>query len=59
LFGHFTLVYLFAIDDDVGWGGDAEADLVTAEADHRDDDIATDAQGFVGTAAQDEHVFTP
>jgi hypothetical protein len=57
--GHFALVHFFAIDDDVRRSGDAQADLVTAEADHGDDDIATDAQRFVGTAAEDEHVFTP
>jgi hypothetical protein len=52
-------VHLFAIDYDARWSGDTEADLVTAEANHGDDDIATDAQGFVGAAAEDEHVFTP
>jgi hypothetical protein len=57
--GHFTLVHFFAIDDDVWRGGYTEADLVAAEADHGDDDVAPDAQGFIGTAAEDEHVFTP
>jgi hypothetical protein len=52
-------MHLFAVDDDVRWCGNTEADLVAAEADHGDDDIATDAQGFVGAAAEDEHVFTP
>jgi hypothetical protein len=57
--GHFTLVHFFAIDDNVRRSGDTQADLVTAQADHGDDDIAIDAQGFVGTAAEDEHGVTP
>jgi hypothetical protein len=57
--GHFALVHLLAIDDDVGWSSDTEPDLIAAEANHGDDDIATDSQGLVGTAAEDEHVFTP
>jgi hypothetical protein len=52
-------MHLFAVDDDAWRSGDTAADLVSAEADHRDDDIATDAQRFVGTAAEDEHAFTP
>jgi hypothetical protein len=52
-------MHLLAVDDNIGRSGDTEADLVTAEANHGDDDIATDAQGFVGTAAEDEHVLTP
>ena len=46
--GQFTLVHLFAIDDDVGRSSDTEPDLIAAEADHGDDDIATDSQGLVG-----------
>jgi hypothetical protein len=57
--GHFALVHFFAIDRNVRRSGDTQADLVTAEADHGDDDTATNAEGFVGTAAEDEHVFTP
>jgi hypothetical protein len=51
-------VHLFAVYYDVRRSSDAEADLVTAEADHCDDDIAADAQGFIGAAAEDEHVFS-
>jgi hypothetical protein len=57
--GHLTLVHFFAIDDNVRRGADTQADLITAEAHDGDDDVATDAQGFVRTAAEDEHVFTP
>ena len=42
-------------DDDFRRRGDAETDLVSAEAHHCDDDIFADAQGFVGTAAENEH----
>jgi hypothetical protein len=50
-------VHLLAIDDDIGRSSDTEPDLIAAEPDHGDDDIATDAQGLVGTAAEDEHLF--
>jgi hypothetical protein len=52
-------VHLFAIDDHVLRSSDPETDLVAAEADHGDDDVATDSQGFIGAAAEDEHAFTP
>ena len=46
-------MHLFTIDDDIRWCTDAEADLVSTETNDCDDDIATDAQGFIGTAAED------
>ena len=55
MLGYFAQVHLFAVDDDVRWRGDAETDLVPAETHHCDDDIVADSQGFVGTAAEDEH----
>jgi len=50
-------MHFFAIDDDVGWCRDTETDLITTEADHGDDDIPRNSQGFIRPAAEDEHVF--
>jgi hypothetical protein len=49
-----------AVDRDMRRGSDPQANLVAAQTDYRDDDVARDAQRLVGTAAEDEHVgFTP
>jgi hypothetical protein len=58
-FGQLALVHLFTVDGDVRWRGDAQSDLVAAEADHCYHDIPRNAQGLVGTAAENEHVFSP
>jgi hypothetical protein len=49
-------VYFLTVDRDMCWSGDPQTDLVTAETYYRDDDIARNAQRFIGTAAENEHV---
>jgi hypothetical protein len=51
-------VNLLTVDYDVRRSRNAEADLVATETNYGDDDVATDAQGFIGTAAEDEHGYS-
>jgi hypothetical protein len=52
VFGLFAVMDFFAIDNHLTRGGDAEAHLVTADAQDRDLYVLTDNQGLVRAAAQ-------
>jgi hypothetical protein len=54
--GELALMYFLAIDRDMRRSRNAQTDLATAETDHRDDDIAPNAQGLIGAATENEHV---
>src|SRR5690606_14111088 len=47
-------VDLFAVHRDVARRADADAHLVTADVEHRDDDVVTDDDGLVRPAAEDQ-----